>query len=112
MGVVAGRCDDVAVMYAGRIVEQGPVREIFHRTRMPYTAALLSSIPRISDPAHRRLDAIGGRPPDLIDPPPGCAFAPRCKHVSDRCHRVRPEPVTEAGHMYACHYPLGMKEPA
>lgn len=70
MGVVAGRCDDVAVMYAGKIVEQAPVRSLFRDTKMPYTAALLASIPRITDAAHHRLDAIGGRPPDLINPPP------------------------------------------
>ncbi|MCA0873505.1 ABC transporter ATP-binding protein [Seohaeicola saemankumensis] len=106
MGVVAVRCDDVAVMYAGRIVEQAPVRELFQRTRMPYTAALLSSIPRITDGPHRRLDAIGGRPPDLIHPPAGCAFAPRCKFASDPCQGVMPALEGDERHRFACHTPL------
>lgn len=109
MGVVAGRCDDVAVMYAGRIVEQAPVRELFHNTRMPYTGALLKSIPRITDGSHHRLDAIGGRPPDLIDPPPGCAFAPRCKLAADPCRSVRPELAGDAMHRFACHTPLSQE---
>lgn len=106
MGVVAGRCDDVAVMYAGRIVEQAPVRDVFHNTRMPYTSALLSSIPRITDTAHRKLDAIGGRPPDLIQPPAGCAFAPRCRFADDRCQSEKPILQHDGAHSFACHKPL------
>jgi len=107
MGVVAGRCDDVAVMYAGRIVEQAPVRDLFHNTRMPYTAALLSSIPKVTDPPHRKLDAIEGRPPDLINPPPGCPFAPRCKFADAACDEGKPALEGSARHQYACVRPLG-----
>lgn len=107
MGVVAGRCDDVAVMYAGRIVEQAPVRDLFHNTRMPYTAALLSSIPKVTDPPHRKLDAIEGRPPDLINPPPGCPFAPRCKFADTACDAEKPALEGPARHQYACIRPLG-----
>ncbi|MGH1330202.1 MAG: ABC transporter ATP-binding protein [Paracoccaceae bacterium] len=112
MGVVAGRCDDVAVMYAGRIVEKAPVRELFHNTRMPYTAALMASIPRITDDPHRKLDAIDGRPPDLINPPSGCAFAPRCKHADEGCSAQVPELIGEQTHQSACLKPLGQKEAA
>ncbi|WP_407495476.1 ABC transporter ATP-binding protein [Pseudooceanicola sp. MF1-13] len=107
MGVVAGRCDDVAVMYAGRIVEQAPVRDLFHNTRMPYTAALLSSIPKVTDPPHRKLDAIDGRPPDLINPPPGCPFAPRCKFADAACDQGKPSLDGAGRHLYACVHPLG-----
>ena len=107
MGVVAGRCDEVAVMYAGRIVEKAPVRELFHNTRMPYTAALLSSIPKVTDPPHRKLDAIEGRPPDLINPPQGCPFAPRCKFAGPECEEQVPPLEGPGAHQYACVKPLG-----
>lgn len=112
MGVVAGRCDDVAVMYAGRIVEKAPVRELFARTRMPYTGALLASIPRVTDPPHRKLDAIEGRPPDLINPPPGCAFAPRCKFADDGCLAQVPHLEREGDHQFACLKPLSTEAAA
>jgi len=110
MGVVAGRSDEVAVMYAGRIVEQAETRDLFHHTRMPYTAALLASIPRVDDPPHRRIDAIGGRPPDLINPPRGCRFAPRCSRVKARCEAEAP-PLSGDGtgdtpHDFACWFPI------
>jgi oligopeptide/dipeptide ABC transporter ATP-binding protein len=107
MGVVAGRCDEVAVMYAGRIVEKAPVRDLFHKTRMPYTAALLSSIPKVTDPPHRKLDAIEGRPPDIINPPPGCPFAPRCKYAEPACDAGKPALEGGANHQWACIKPLG-----
>ena len=112
MGVVAGRCDDVAVMYAGRIVEQAPVRDLFRNTRMPYTAALLASIPKVTDPPHRKLDAIDGRPPDLINPPPGCPFAPRCKLADADCDQGKPMLEGPAGHLFACIRPLGQETAA
>ena len=107
LGLVAGRTDVTAVMYAGRIVEMAPTRSLFLRTRMPYTEALIQSIPKLANPAHTRLAAIGGRPPTLIDPPPGCAFAPRCRYASARCRAEAP-PLTAAGggHVYACWNPL------
>jgi len=109
LGVVAGRADDIAVMYAGRIVEKAPTRELFARTRHPYTEALLKSIPKLSDPSHTRLEAISGRPPDLVNPPPGCAFAPRCPYAQEQC--VREEPALADpdgdGHAFRCHFPVG-----
>jgi oligopeptide/dipeptide ABC transporter ATP-binding protein len=93
LGIVAKMCDRVAVMYAGRMVEVGPVREIFDAPAHPYTRALLESIPRMSD-ARRRLTAIDGQPPDLAALPTGCAFHPRCPDVMDRCHEDAPPDVT------------------
>ncbi|MEQ9638429.1 MAG: ABC transporter ATP-binding protein [Alphaproteobacteria bacterium] len=110
LGVVAGRTDEVAVMYAGRIVERADTGTLFAETRMPYTAALLRSIPRLSDPAHTRLETIAGRPPELIDPPPGCRFAPRCRYAADDCRGAAPALVgadVDGGHAYACWHPLG-----
>lgn len=89
LGIVAKMCDQLAVMYAGRVVESGPVRQIFEAPAHPYTKALLSSIPRMSD-GRQRLTAIEGQPPDLAALPPGCAFAPRCTSAFDRCREVQP----------------------
>jgi peptide/nickel transport system ATP-binding protein len=109
LGVVAGRADEIAVMYAGQIVERAPTRALFADVKMPYTEALLRSIPRIEEPSHRRLAAIGGRPPVLVDPPEGCRFAPRCPYAQDKCREVAP-PLREAstaGHVYRCWFPIG-----
>ena len=110
LGVVAGRCDEVAVMYAGKVVEKGPTRSLFANTRMPYTQALLDSIPRLDQSAHQRLKSTAGRPPSLIDPPPGCRFAPRCAQAMARCQREEPDfrfDKEDAGqHGYACWHPL------
>jgi oligopeptide/dipeptide ABC transporter ATP-binding protein len=95
-------CDRVAVMYAGRIVEIGPVRTIFKEPSHPYTRALLESVPRLA--AKRdRLTAIDGQPPDLARLAPGCAFAPRCAHAMDRC-RIETPPPTAVGadHISRC----------
>jgi len=89
LGIVAKMCDQLAVMYAGRVVEAGPVSHIFNTPRHPYTEALLNSIPRMSDSA-QRLTAIEGQPPDLAALPPGCAFAPRCVRAFDRCRVEAP----------------------
>jgi oligopeptide/dipeptide ABC transporter ATP-binding protein len=108
LGVVAGRADEIVVMYAGRIVERAPTHTLFHDTRMPYTQALMDSIPRLADPSGTRLHAIAGRPPDLIHPPKGCRFAPRCPYVQDRCRESDP-PLRTAGspdHLFACWFPL------
>src|SRR5690606_11080922 len=112
LGVVAGRTHDIAVMYAGQIVEMAPTRTLFSEVRMPYTEALLRSVPRVENPKHTRLAVIGGRPPDLVDPPPGCRFAPRCPYAQERC-RVEAPPLVEAdtpGHWYRCWYPVGTDE--
>jgi oligopeptide/dipeptide ABC transporter ATP-binding protein len=95
LGIVAKMCDRLAVMYAGRVVESGPVRDVFNAPVHPYTRALLNSIPRMSD-KHRRLTAIDGQPPDLADMPAGCAFAPRCPSVVDRCRQAAPPAVVSA----------------
>src|SRR2546426_6219811 len=89
LGIVAKMCDQVAVMYAGRIVESGPVGRIFNAPAHPYTEALLNSIPRLSDPT-QRLTAIDGQPPDPANPPAGCAFHPRCPRVMDHCRQEAP----------------------
>jgi peptide/nickel transport system ATP-binding protein len=109
LGVVAGRADQVAVMYAGRVVERGPTRSLFRHTTHPYTKALLDSIPKLGDAPHTPLTAIPGRPPDPINAPPGCAFAPRCAHATDRCRREIPllRAASGPGHVAACFHPLG-----
>ncbi len=106
LGVVAGRTDETAVMYAGRIVEQAPTPELFSAPRHPYTVALLASIPHLSDPAGRELATIEGRPPVLGQPEVGCAFAARCPSAQPRCTEESPplEP-TGPGHVVACWYP-------
>ena len=85
MGVVASLCTRVLVMYAGRVVEQGPVERIFKDPQHPYTWSLLQSIPRLDSDRHDRLLSIEGFPPDLIRPPRGCRFNPRCQFRVDRC---------------------------
>jgi len=111
LGVVAGRADEIAVMYAGRIVEKAPTKTLFANMKMPYTEALLSSIPRLDDKSHTRLATIPGRPPDLVHPPKGCKFAPRCAYVQDRCLESEP-PLTDAGpgHQFRCWFPVGTPE--
>jgi oligopeptide/dipeptide ABC transporter ATP-binding protein len=89
LGIIAKMCDQVAVMYAGRMIESGPVHQIFDAPAHPYTRALLESIPRMGD-AHQRLTAIDGQPPDLAAPPGGCAFHPRCPKMMDRCRTEEP----------------------
>ena len=109
LGVVAGRADHVAVMYAGRIVESAPTRTLFAQPRHPYTEALLNSIPNLEAPSHTRLTAISGRPPDMVAPPVGCRFAPRCRYAQARCLVEDPElmPAGTQEHTHACFYPVG-----
>ena len=108
LGVVAGRADDVLVMYAGQVVEKAPTEALFRHMKMPYTEALLRSIPKIGDRSHTRLAAIPGRPPDLVAPPVGCRFAPRCPYVQDRCREEQPPlvPADIPGHEYRCWFPV------
>ncbi|MCX7790432.1 MAG: ABC transporter ATP-binding protein [Chloroflexaceae bacterium] len=112
LGVVAGMTDRVTVMYAGRVVEEGPTREIFENPRMPYTIGLLRSIPRLDEARGRKLNPIRGLPPNLIDLPPICAFSPRCDYAQERCLTTRPElrPVG-AGHAAACHFDITLATP-
>ncbi len=99
-------------MYAGKVVEKAPTTTLFAEMRHPYTQALLFSIPKTNQPKHTRLSAIAGRPPDLISPPPGCSFAPRCPYAQDRCRDE--EPLLRASgspdHEFACHFPVGTAE--
>ncbi|MCH7906097.1 MAG: ABC transporter ATP-binding protein [Chloroflexi bacterium] len=88
-GIVAKMCDRVAVMYAGRIVETGDVRQIFNEPAHPYSEALLASVPKLEERT-RRLYSIEGQPPPLFDLPPGCPFAPRCAYVQDVCRELYP----------------------
>ena len=90
LGVVADIADRIVVMYAGRIVEQGTVDEIFYDPQHPYTWGLLGSITRLDRERPRRLPSIPGSPPSLLDPPKGCHFRPRCAHEFDRCGEVPP----------------------
>jgi oligopeptide/dipeptide ABC transporter ATP-binding protein len=101
LGIVAKMCDQMLVMYAGRAVEQGPVRRIFAEPAHPYSEALLRSVPRMG--SRERLYRIEGQPPNLADLPPGCAFAPRCPRAEDRCREEAPQPV-EMGpaHVASC----------
>ncbi len=101
LGIVARMCDRVAVMYAGRIVEMGPVRRIFTAPAHPYTRALLDSIPRFGA-RRERLTAIAGQPPDLATLGPGCAFAPRCPSAIERCAQAPGETEIASGHTTRC----------
>jgi len=112
LGVVAGRTHDIAVMYAGKIVETAPTATLFRNVKMPYTEALLQSIPKLDYHSHTRLTVIPGRPPNLIHPPKGCKFSPRCAYAQERCLEEDP-PLFEAdtpGHHYRCFFPVGTPE--
>jgi oligopeptide transport system ATP-binding protein len=104
LGVIAGLCDYVLVMYAGRIVESGPVHDIFKNPQHPYTAGLLASMPRLDATDMTRLATIAGQPPNLQRLPPGCAFNDRCGYVMERCLVERPALREFApGRRKACH---------
>jgi peptide/nickel transport system ATP-binding protein len=111
MGVVADIADRVAVMYAGRVVEQGTKEDLFYNPLHPYTWGLLGSIARLDRPRPRRLTAIPGMPPSLISLPAGCAFAGRCAHRFSSCGEL-PGLTDKAGdgHLDACHLPLAERE--
>jgi oligopeptide transport system ATP-binding protein len=91
LGVVAGIADRMMVMYAGHVVEEAPVKEVYADPRHPYTIGLLGSLPRLDELRLDRLTSIEGLPPDLIALPPGCPFEPRCVYAVDKCREVRPE---------------------
>ena len=108
LGVVAQVCDRVLVMYAGRVIESAPVRDLFHSPRHPYTRALLESIPKTGRKEHgKRLPTIEGIVPSLFDLPPGCRFSERCVHAQPRCEKEEPDlvPCGDAREV-RCHYPL------
>ena len=109
LGVVASRTDNIAVMYAGKVVEIAPTATLFSSMAMPYTKALVDSTPRLSQPSHLRLSPIEGRPPDMTTARQGCAFAPRCSFATDRCRSETPPLVTSPSnplHRFACWNPL------
>ncbi|MFM9137992.1 MAG: ABC transporter ATP-binding protein, partial [Actinomycetota bacterium] len=108
LGVVANHTDFVAVMYAGEIVEQAPTTELFANMKMPYTEALLNSIPNIEMKSGARLKVIEGRLPSPVDRPKGCGFVTRCTYAQQKCHDEHP-PLVDAGngHLYRCWFPLG-----
>ncbi len=103
MGIVAGFCDRVHVMYAGRIVERGDVEPLYEHPLHPYTEGLLGSIPRLDQPIEA-LQGIPGQPPSLLHPPDGCLFAPRCKYASDLCRKERPRLETVQEIEVACYH--------
>lgn len=108
LGVVAGLCDKVVVMYAGHVVESAPVRELYAYPSHPYTLGLLKSIPRLDEERKAKLIPIEGLPPDLIDPPNACDFQPRCVFAKEICQRERPA-LRDVGpnHKIACWFDVG-----
>jgi oligopeptide transport system ATP-binding protein len=103
LGVVAGMCERVKVMYAGRIVEEAPTRALFKTPRHPYTKALLSSLPRLDEKEGAQLRTIPGLPPNLSRVPPGCPFHPRCAYAEERCRKDEPRlESTGEGHRKSC----------
>jgi len=112
LGVVAGRAGRIGVMYAGKMVETADTSTLFHHMSHPYTEALFKSIPRVEHQSHTRLDAISGRPPDMVAGLAGCRFAPRCRYAQTRCLAEEPElfGTEQPGHRQACFYPVGSPE--
>ncbi len=111
LGVIAGRADRVAVMYAGKIAEISDTETLFARPRHPYSEALFQALPDKAADAGERLYSIPGIPPDLVNPPTGCRFAARCRYVTDRCRAEEPRLTGEiAGHEFRCFYPVGPSE--
>ncbi len=107
LGIVAGHCERVVVMYAGRVVESGPVEEIFAHPRHPYTVGLLECVPRLTAHRSRTFHTIPGSPPLVTEPAQGCPFAPRCSRVMATCwDNVPPLAEMGAGHLAACWNPL------
>src|SRR5487761_997680 len=107
MGLAASFTDEVVVMYAGRVVEQAPARQLFSAVRMPYTKVLLDAIPRLENSPHTLLPVVQGRPPDLTNLPAGCSFSPRCPYVQDDCMESEPPLLEhEPHHIWACFHPI------
>ncbi|MFB5676343.1 ABC transporter ATP-binding protein [Paenibacillus terreus] len=110
LGVVAEMCDRVVVMYAGRVVEEAPVHELFEEPKHPYTRGLIASVPKLGQ-KKERLDSIRGRVPDPAHMPPGCKFAPRCEHAKDVCSELEPDmTVFEGGRSCSCWLYADVKE--
>lgn len=124
LAAVAGRADRVTVMYAGHTVESAPTGQLFHRPAHPYTEALLASVPKLEAAPHTLLRAIEGQPPNMLRPPAGCRFAPRCAHADAVCEARMPQPERRPGeesgdpgdapgapHLVACHHPRDAADP-
>jgi peptide/nickel transport system ATP-binding protein len=113
LGVIAGRADRVCVMYAGKIVEEAPIEDLFDHTHHPYAEALLQSIPKPDQDQSELLYSIPGIPPDLARPPSGCRFHPRCRYVTEECKRREPMlDGDDSSHTYACYHPVGTARPS
>ena len=111
LGVIAGRADRVAVMYAGKVVETTTTPALYANPRHPYTEALFHALPEKSAETRERLYSIPGAPPDLVNPPEGCRFAPRCRYATDRCRTEAPVLAGEtSAHVYRCFFPVGSLE--
>ncbi|HEX6443634.1 MAG TPA: ABC transporter ATP-binding protein [Streptosporangiales bacterium] len=111
LGVIAGRADRVAVMYAGRVVETTDTEALFGNARHPYTEALFTGLPENAAETGRKLYSIPGLPPDLTNPPAGCRFAPRCTYATDECRSTDPQLQGDVpGHLFACIHPVGRPE--
>ncbi|MBC95469.1 dipeptide/oligopeptide/nickel ABC transporter ATP-binding protein [bacterium] len=110
LGVARGRADEILVMYGGKVMEHAPAEKIFTEMSHPYTEALTAAIPRLKDPKHTRLIPIPGSPPDLIHPPEGCKFAPRCIYAQEKCITDEPEVTAKGRHSFSCFYPVGTQE--
>ena len=103
LSIIAEVCEDVAIMYAGKIVERGPALAIFKKPLHPYTQGLISAFPNVKAPKSKMV-SIPGAPPNLLTPPPGCRFHPRCKYAMDTCKKEEPEMIEVAkNHFVACH---------
>jgi oligopeptide/dipeptide ABC transporter ATP-binding protein len=111
LGLAATFADEVLVMYAGRAVERASTEKLFEQTRMPYTRALLDSIPRLEDPPHMTLNVVPGQAPNLAALPAGCPFAPRCPRATDECREIDPPfSEQEPEHAWACWHPYGPQD--
>ena len=111
LGVIAGRADRVAVMYAGKVVETTDTSSLYANPRHPYSEALFHALPEKSAETRERLYSIPGAPPDLVNPPKGCRFAPRCRYATDKCRTEAPDLTGETtAHTYRCFFPVGAKE--
>jgi peptide/nickel transport system ATP-binding protein len=111
LGVIAGQADRIAVMYAGKVVENTSTTQLFTNPRHPYTEALFEALPEKAADSARRLYNIPGMPPDLTSPPPGCRFAARCRYVQDTCREHEPELKGDSWeHVFRCFFPVGREE--
>ena len=112
LGIIAGMAEEVAVMYAGQVVEQGSVDQVFYDSHHPYTRGLLASLPRLDEDGSTRLTPIRGTPPSLIRLPPGCAFHPRCPNAQELCPCIDPELRVVGTVKSRCHYGEELGTPA